>query len=124
MKIQVNISIDASGKKPKELMKQIGDITSVFSLGDKCGACGGTDVAPAVRQAKGYEFYEFNCLNQKCRARLSLGQTKEGGTLFPKRKDRDGDWLPNGGWVKFQKQEARFDSDKGDSYEGEDDIPL
>jgi hypothetical protein len=26
---------------------------------------------------------------------------KKGGGLFPKRKDKDGNWLPDRGWVKW-----------------------
>jgi hypothetical protein len=26
---------------------------------------------------------------------------KKGGRLFPKRKDKEGKWLNNGGWVKW-----------------------
>ena len=26
---------------------------------------------------------------------------KKGGRLFPKRKDKEGNWLPDGGWVKW-----------------------
>jgi hypothetical protein len=37
----------------------------------------------------------------KCGARLSFGVHKKGGGLFPKRKDNEGNWLSDNGWVKW-----------------------
>ena len=37
-----------------------------------------------------------------CGAVLGFGQHKKGGTLFPKRKDADGNWLENRGWYKYK----------------------
>ena len=39
-------------------------------------------------------------------AALSFGQHKKGDTLFPKRKDEKGNWLENGGWHKWQKDQS------------------
>ena len=36
-----------------------------------------------------------------CGAKLAFGANKKGGGLFPKRKDADGNWLPDGGWQKW-----------------------
>ena len=36
-----------------------------------------------------------------CGAKLAFGVMKKGGRLFPKRKDKENNWLPNGGWVKW-----------------------
>ena len=36
-----------------------------------------------------------------CGARLAFGVMKKGGGLFPKRKDADGNWFPDRGWVKY-----------------------
>lgn len=52
------------------------------------------------------EFFELVCLdkNPKLRyAKKSFGVTKKGGYLFPHRKDKDGKFLPNNGWVKWEK---------------------
>lgn len=48
-------------------------------------------------------YYEL--IDNKTRARLSLGQFKEkgkSGLLFPKRKDKEKNWLPNQGWVVWE----------------------
>ena len=50
------------------------------------------------------DYYEMRCLS--CGAALSYGQHKKGGTLFPKRKDENGNWLDNGGWQKWQKEKS------------------
>ena len=48
----------------------------------------------------GNDYYAIHC--QTCGAELALGQKKTGDTLFIKRKDKDGNILPNGGWKKWQ----------------------
>jgi hypothetical protein len=40
---------------------------------------------------------------------LALGTKREGGQLFPKKKDKDGNWLDNNGWVKFKRADAAFE---------------
>ena len=67
-----------------------------------CGACGSDRVRYVVREAQSYTFYECACCD--CSARLSFGQTKD-GRLYPRRKDKDGNWLPNNGWVKFERSD-------------------
>ena len=42
-----------------------------------------------------------------CGATLAFGQHKKGGTLLPKRKDENGNWLENGGWHKWQKDSKK-----------------
>ena len=32
---------------------------------------------------------------------LKFGKTKKDGSLFPRRKDTDGNWLSDGGWTKY-----------------------
>ena len=36
-----------------------------------------------------------------CGARLAFGSHKKGGGMFPKRKDADGNYLPDRGWQKW-----------------------
>lgn len=88
--------------------KNVKDVFRAFTmyevLGEtKCGACESHEISPRFRQAQGYDFYSFNC--NACRAELHLGQKREGDVLFPKRKDADGNWLPNRGWVKYEPQQ-------------------
>jgi hypothetical protein len=46
-----------------------------------------------------WTYYELRCAD--CGARLSFGSMKKGGGLFPRRKDSEGNWLPDRGWVKW-----------------------
>lgn len=81
----------------------LGDCQEVLGYA-KCGACGSGDIVPEHRVAKGYHFYSMKC--RACHKKLRFGQKKEDGSLFPKLKSDDGEWLPNGGWIKEEFQAA------------------
>lgn len=52
------------------------------------------------------EYFEFYCYkgDKDCLGAVKrFGQNKKGGGLFPKNKDKDGNWLPNNGWVKWNR---------------------
>jgi hypothetical protein len=51
---------------------------------------------------EGNDYFEIRCAD--CGAILAFGQHKKGVTLFPKRKDDDGNYLPNRGWHKWTKE--------------------
>ena len=93
------LTFEVTGESPKEVFGQIGDILEVFDAEHKCGMCQSPDLAPAHRVAQTYNFYELVC--KGCGARFSFGQKKVGGALFPKRRDKEGRTLPNGGWSKY-----------------------
>ena len=80
----------------------------------KCGVCGGTNIVPHCRSVpdptdkKGkstFWYPEMKCLRPGCWATLELGQRKDGG-LYPKRKDKEGAFIPNSGWKKFVKKDS------------------
>ena len=75
------------------------EVETVFAH-DACRCCGSKNVTfgHAVRQ--GYDFYEARCAD--CSARLQFGQRRDGGGLFPKRKDKQGNVLPDGGWAVWR----------------------
>jgi hypothetical protein len=52
-----------------------------------------------VRENDGNEYYEIRCVD--CGAKLAFGANKKGGGLFPRRKDAEGNWLPDNGWTKW-----------------------
>lgn len=101
---KMTISFEASGQK--EIFQQLAALSEIFSH-SVCGACKSPDIRYVVRETskgnKKFQYHELHC--QKCRARLAFGQHSEGGTLFPKKKDESGEFLPNNGWVKFTKEE-------------------
>jgi uncharacterized C2H2 Zn-finger protein len=96
--------IEVEGAGARECFASLAESAEVF--GKACGACGSTNVVPVVRQRDGITFYELRCLD--CGAVLAFGQRRDGGALFPRRKDKAGEWLPNNGWVKFARDEAPF----------------
>lgn len=93
------LSIEVDAETQKEVFSKLSQFQEVFEQ-TTCGKCGHDDLRFVVRMVEDNDFYELHCL--KCRARLAFGQHKgKEGTLFPRRKDGDGTWLPNSGWMKY-----------------------
>jgi hypothetical protein len=82
----------------KELFAQLASFQEVFGQ-EKCGKCDCDDLQFVVRENNENEYHELRC--KKCYAKLAFGVNKKGGGLFPKRKNADNEWLPDGGWVKW-----------------------
>tara|TARA_Y100001938_G_scaffold145561_1_gene222497 strand:+ start:2524 stop:2853 length:330 start_codon:yes stop_codon:yes gene_type:complete len=92
------ISVEFDCDTQKELFAQLASFQEVFCE-TKCGKCGSENLKFVVRQVDGNEYHEIRCLD--CGAKLQFGVNKKGGALFPKRKDGDGNWLPDKGWTKW-----------------------
>jgi len=92
------ITVEVEGDSQRDLFSEIGKVQEVFEQ-DTCGKCGNDDVKFVVRTVDDNQYHELRCVS--CGARLSFGANKKGGGLFPKRKDGEGNWLPDGGWVKW-----------------------
>lgn len=92
------IKVEIEGDSQRDLFDQISKFQEVFEEGI-CGKCGHEDVKFVVRTVEDNQFFELRC--KGCGARLSFGSMKKGGGLFPRRKDSEGSWLPDGGWVKW-----------------------
>ena len=92
--------VEVDAMSVKEAFQALSDYAEPFRE-TTCGLCQGTDVVPNFRESKeGYAFYEMQC--SSCGARLEFGQTKEGGRLFPRRKDKEGNPLGSNGWYQWQ----------------------
>jgi len=103
------IEIFAEGETQKDVFRQLSALQEVFEE-QKCGVCQGEDLRFVVRTVEDNDFYELHCQTthfdinpphtaRQCRAKLAFGQHKgKEGTLFPKRKDAEGKYLPNNGW--------------------------
>ena len=101
-----------SANTQTEMFEEIAKIQEVFDAATECGVCKSKEFRFQVRVVDDNKYYEFVCLNQECRARLAFGQHKKGGSIYVKRKDKEGKWIPNGGWVKWAgKQAAQEDQD-------------
>jgi hypothetical protein len=104
------ITFEIEGDSAKAIFTEIAAIQEVFDSEHKCGICGGTDLRFLRRIArkgtKVYEFFHLACRSKDergyiCGARFDFGQSTDDEDLFPKRKDKDGKYLPNGGWSKY-----------------------
>lgn len=92
-------NIDFSGQK--DLIKELSSLQEIFGY-TNCGACKSTDLRYVLREnKKKNKYYELKC--KKCHAKLTFGQHQESNTLFPKLKDENGNFLPDNGWVKYEK---------------------
>lgn len=101
-----NITVELEDNSQKGLWEKLGDFQEIFEE-TTCGKCGSENVRFVTREVDGNKFFELKCMERNCRARLSFGSHKKGDTLFPKRKDGAGAYLPDSGWVKYNKDEKK-----------------
>lgn len=106
MKLKIkngNLELEAEGTNHKEVFRELAAGWEEVFAPEPCGLCKKTIIRLRVRNVeknkKKYEYFEKVCLS--CGARLSYGQHQEGGTLFPKRKDADGNIMEGRGWVRW-----------------------
>jgi hypothetical protein len=105
-----NVELEGEGATHKEVFSQLAAMTEVFR-DEPCGLCKKNNTIFVVRRVpdpkskgkKEFEYFERRCLTKDCKARLAYGQHNEGGSLFPKRKGEDGNYLPNNGWTRYEK---------------------
>ncbi len=96
---EMSVEFEANGQK--DLVETLASLSEVLSQ-KVCGACEGFSLKYQVRTVDGNTYYEIKCNNKGCGAVLSFGQHREGGTLFPKRKDKEGNYLDNNGWIIWE----------------------
>ena len=92
------LSVELEGDSQRDIFAEISKFQEVFEE-DTCGKCGSDNIKFVVRNVADNLYYELRCAD--CGARLAFGSMKKGGGLFPKRKDAEGNWLPDRGWVKW-----------------------
>ena len=102
LQVSDRLTIEVEAESQKALFSGIADAQEIFGE-EKCGKCSNTDLQYRVRDVDGNQYYEIKCKNLSCNARFKFGLHKTGGTLFPKKKE-DGEWLPDGGWMKWNKE--------------------
>jgi len=101
-KVGDRLEFELDGAGQKEVFKELAAIQEIFGE-ESCGLCKSKNLKFIVRNVEGNDYFEIRCGD--CGAILSFGQHKKGGTLFPKRKDDEGNYLPNRGWHKWTKDE-------------------
>jgi formate dehydrogenase assembly factor FdhD len=92
------LSVELEGKTQKDIFSGLASFQEVFEE-TSCGKCRSESIKYMVRTVDKYTYYELRC--NDCRAKLIFGQHTENGTLFPKRKDEEGNWNGSNGWVKW-----------------------
>ena len=106
------ISVELEGKTQTEIFEQLAEFQEVFES-TECvvGEKRSDDVRFVVRTDKDEnKYYELRCIDKDKDLqyrKLAFGQNKKGGTLFPKRKDAEGNYLKNSGWVLFNKETGK-----------------
>lgn len=102
-----SVTIGVEADKMTDAFKDLSSLEEVFGI-SCCGKCGCEDLTHVVRKdTEENEYYELRCTNRDCRAKLSFGVHKKGGGIFPKRKDKDDKWLPDGGWMKWDAEKKK-----------------
>jgi hypothetical protein len=105
------MSFEIEGETQRALFQGIANVQEVFESDSTCGACGSDNFRFIVRTVEDNDFFELECQNSECRARLSFGQHKKGGTLFPRRHDEQRKVLPFRGWKVYQRPATPFEKD-------------
>ena len=105
--INGRIKVVFEGKSLKDVFGQLAEFCEVMENPCTVGSKSSDKVVPRVREVDGNAYYELVCVDTDKDLRgktLSFGQHKQGGTLFPKRKDDAGGFLPDNGWHKWTPQ--------------------
>ena len=93
--------VEIEGTTIKDLIKEIGPIAEILDADHVCGKCQSPNIYPRCRTAQDkFDYYELVCSD--CGARLSFGQHMDGGTLWAKRTDKQGNMLDYRGWTIYQ----------------------
>ena len=97
-----NLVIEFEAQGQKDIFEKMAGLQEIFKQ-DTCQKCKkgqGDDLVFTVRKNnEGHTFYELRCT--KCGATLGFGSHQQGGTIFPQRKDKDGNKLGDFGWTKW-----------------------
>lgn len=105
------MSVQIEGKTQTDIWEQIAAFQDTFETGPCVrGKKSSTNIKYQVREVEDNKYYELVCTDPDFDlkgARLSFGQHKKGGTLFAKRKDKDGKWLDNNGWLRYNKETGK-----------------
>lgn len=101
---KINVSFECD--TIKEAFGQLSTFQEVFGE-TNCGKCDSDRLRPVVRENDGNEYYELRCTD--CGAKMAFGANKKGGGLFPRRKDTEGNWLPDNGWQRWNNKTKQLE---------------
>ena len=98
------ITVEVEGKDTKDCFTQLAGAIEVFGA-TTCGACDSKNTTPVVREHSGNHYYEVQC--HDCGSSLAFGQRRVDGALYPRRKDKDGNYLSSNGWTKWKDRKSQ-----------------
>ena len=117
-KMSDKLTFVAEANTQKELFEKVAEIdkwAEIFSV-ESCGVCKNRNIKFQLRitepakegknKGKSFKFYELVCTSPKCHAKMCFGQIQDGISLFPKKKDANGEYLPNNGWAKYEEKDT------------------
>jgi hypothetical protein len=118
------ITFEMEADNPKALWKKIALVQEIFDTDRKCGCCQSENIRFRSRQVDDFEFFELGCID--CHARLQFGQNKKGGGLFAKRRDEDGNYLPDNGWSVYKPKTTSEPTQRTNAKDDlvDDDVPF
>jgi hypothetical protein len=106
-----NVTVEFQASTDKEAWKEMASVAEMFSV-SRCGNCDEDALIPIIRKnADDNEFFELKCA--ACGYKLSFGQNKVGGGLYPRlryhakhpdvesKKVKKGDIMPRKGFELF-----------------------
>jgi hypothetical protein len=105
-KVTSTLIVELEAGDPKSLFEELAQTQEIFGQ-TPCGKCSSKDVKFVVRTVNDNDFYEVHCT--QCKAKLQFGAHKNGKTLFPKRKDADGNWIGSNGWGKWNPETEKVE---------------
>jgi hypothetical protein len=97
-KLSERLTVEVEGENQRELFENIAKFQEVFNEEVPPGAKG-LNTRFVVRTVDDNKFYEMRC--QDTGQILSFGCHKKGNTLFPKRRDDQGNEVGKKGWHKY-----------------------
>ena len=113
-------TVEAEGSTT-EVFEQLAAFDSVFG---NCvnKANGSENIGFRHREVDGNHYYEM--YDKDTFHVLKFGKTKKDGSLFPRRKDADGNWLDDGGWTKYNPDAPNVKQTKQENAQADQDIPF
>lgn len=102
------LTLELAADTQKEIFRRLASFQEIFGE-SKCGKCGKADLRYVVRTVDDNDYYEMRCQNLGCLAKLAFGASKDGKSLFPKRKDADGNYIKGNGWGIYNKETGKVE---------------
>jgi len=101
------MTVEIDGETQAEVWRQLASFQEIFEDNTaKRDGEEGNDVRYVVRTVDDDEYFEKQYCGSNSKlfgVKKAYGQMKKGGRLFPKIKDKDGNYYNNNGWVKYDK---------------------